>query len=171
MPGETNFNFDNRWNRLSNGDRKNEAIVATELLPTILDPMSSFLTIAGTVPTPLSAILLGSSRGLKILSVGSKLAHYKLTGEIDKGDVIGDIVGLGIGEVTKPIVGDITDMTIDLMSENISSKEVNNNYRIHQPYRVKSSLVRSVALDIGLIDSHSPFENINISSEDDNHED
>jgi hypothetical protein len=151
--------------------RKNEAIVYTELLPTVLDPMSSTLTVAGSYPSPLSGPLLAAGAGVKVISMGSKLTHYSLTSNLNKGDMVGDFVGLGLGAVTKPIGGEIADRTIDLMIENISNKKVNNKYKIHQQSRIKSSLLRSVALGIGLIDSHSPLEKMNTNENNDDIED
>lgn len=66
-------------------------------------------------------MLFGVAASLKIISTGSKLAHYKLSSNIDELDIAGDVIGLGISQSIHPLAGELMDQTLDLVSEHKSN--------------------------------------------------
>jgi RHS repeat-associated protein len=165
MPGETDFDFDNRWNRLSNGDRKLELYHFTGEGPQVLDPMATSLALGATIssaggfiPNPISAKLAVASVVVQGFSTFLKFKHFELQASYGipisregKRDAQGDIIGVAIGRI-EPTAGVISD----LLYENLDNEDkANEGVKIHRQEvineSITTSLLKSVAADIGLI--------------------
>jgi len=164
MPDEKDFDFDNRWNRLSNGDRKLELYHFTGEGPQVLDPMANTLAIGsrissvnGLFPNPVSMALTKSSTIFQGFSTYMKKKHLELKesygisiSDEEKRDIESDIIGIIVG-----IIDPTSGVVANLLFDNLSDEKVDEEVKIHRQdvinESVTTSLLKSVAADIGLI--------------------
>jgi RHS repeat-associated protein len=125
---------------------KKELIVASEVAPQGLDIMSSASNLLTLIPGPQSPAFFCIGTLLKSQSVVLKIVNQKETGNNNVGDITGDIMGYGVGLISSPVPGEITDLTVDYMTNSLSSTEkTDKKYSIHRQDVIQESLLRSVA--------------------------